>query len=221
MEKILSGLWHFALWGFQRTPLIGRIALAKRSSLKASLIETIIGTLFSTLPIWFFPLVISNMIKGSPSTGELMYNSVKRGDLFIYSAALMGPLIYTITKNYAQLADEKSSDRTSDNAGPVEETASVFGRITFEFPYGAAFVITAILVCMVAAISYGISNLSEFPNSGLTLSSEFLVRSSFYVYIFSLVCLFSVSTYREELSTLSKNLPEDERDFFKRWKARE
>ncbi|MCX7305979.1 MAG: hypothetical protein NTV73_16850 [Hyphomicrobiales bacterium] len=192
------------------------MASAKPASLRTSLVETVIGTLFATLPIWFFPIFISNLIKGGPSTSELVYNSIRRGDLFIYSAALMGPIIYTITKNYAELSDDDEQPTTEGK----NVKSSGFRKLTFAFPYGPTFVIISILICMVAAISYGISNISEVSKGGLIVSEEFLVKLSFWIYVFSLLCLFTVSAYREELSTINKNLPEEERDFLKRWKHR-
>lgn len=216
MRGLISKTLQCLSWVLHHTPVLNKLVLAKRSSWKASLAETGVGTLFSTLPIWFFPVVLSNMITGSPPTLELMYNSVSRGDFFLYSAALMGPLIYTIMRNYAQRVDDGS------DASGVDQAASKmpFLKYTFEFPYGGFFVLAAIFVCMVAAVCYGLSNLSSVANSGFTVSESFSVQASIWVYIFSLVCLFAVSTFKEELSTLNRNLPQDERDFYEKWKAR-
>lgn len=196
------------VWLLKRVPLFGQVLDAKASSIVSSFYETLVGTIFSTLPIWFFPIFISNSISGGPDTFELFVNSIRRGDLFIYSAALIGPLIYTITKNYAEVADGDG-----ENKAP-------FRTLTFEFPYGPSFVIIAIFICMMAAICYGISNLSSFPGAKIILMEPFLIKSSVAVYIFSLLCLFAVSTYRNEFSTLNRNLSDDERSFFKNWKNR-
>ncbi|MER8829657.1 hypothetical protein NKH73_22795 [Mesorhizobium sp. M0938] len=203
----MFGLKAPVLWVLRRVPLFGQVFEAKPSSIVSSFYETLVGTIFSTLPIWFFPIFFSNSISGGPGTFELFVNSIRRGDLFIYSAALVGPLIYTITKNYAEVSGD-------------EEKKVPFRTLTFEFPYGPSFVIIAVFICMMAAICYGISNLASFPGAKIILMESFLIKASVLVYIFSLLCLFAVSAYRNEFSTLNRNLSEDERTFFKDWKNR-
>lgn len=73
---------------------------------------------------------------------------------------------------------------------------------------------------MMAAICYGISNLASFPGAKIILMEPFLIKASVVVYLFSLLCLFAVSTYRNEFSTLNRNLSDDERNFFHNWKNR-
>ena len=111
-----------------RIPMIGGIFEAKQKSRISALFEIVISTLFSTLPIWFFPLLASTFIKSSPNFSDNVYSSISQGDLFIYSSALVGPLIFAITSNYAVWG--------SDNPSP---NASRFGKLTFEFPYGVWF----------------------------------------------------------------------------------
>lgn len=142
--------------------------------------------------------------------GVLMTSSIERADLFIYSAALIGPLIYSITKDYAEIKDDEEVKKNNR-----------FRGITFKFPYGSLFFVFSIVVCMIAAFCYGISLLSTFPASNITISGGFLVKSSIIVYIFSLACLFAVSVYRNELEDLNKDLSSDEREFMKKWAQRE
>lgn len=193
----------------RRIPLFGQLVDARWASIRSSFYELLVGTVFSTLPIWFFPIFVSHAITGSPSMGVLMTSSIERADLFIYSAALIGPLIYSITKDYAEVRDDEATG-----------TNNRLRSITFKFPYGSLFFVFSIVVCMIAAFCYGISLLSTFPASNISISSGFLVKSSIFVYGFSLACLFTVSVYRNELEDLNKDLSSDERDFMKKWKQR-
>ncbi len=197
---------------YHKIPLYGRLFSAGRKSVNSSIKELLIGTMFSTLPLWFFPLAISFLLKDSPGSFVLIKKSLERGDLFIYSAALIGPLIYLITKRYVEIDNEESADE-NDNR--------LFGKINFEFPYGASFFIIAILICMVAAICFGFSNLNAVKDINVVLNTEFLFYFSIFIYIFSLSCLFSVSVYRNELENIGKNLGNDEREFLKKWQNRD
>jgi hypothetical protein len=190
----------------RKVPLFGQLLDARKSSIKSSARELIIATIFSTLPIWFFPIIISQALEGTPGILDQIFRSVERADLFIYSTALVGPLIYSITKNYIEL------DQTSKEG--------IFGKISFEFPYGMSFIVISPIICMFAAFCYGLSNLSTFDNFELIISKEFITFWSITIYLFSLFCLFAVSVYRAELENVSKSMTSDEQDFLKKWSSR-
>ena len=192
----------------RRIPLYGELVNAKHKSFKIAFYEIIVTTLFATAPIWFFPIFVSSMIKGAPSFGEGVYASIVAGDLYIYATALIGPLVFSITKDYASWGDQQPS-----------VNASRIGKLTFEFPYGNLFFLISILLSAVAAICFG---LTRFQQAGLItapLNTEVFLVASAVSYLFALTCLFAVGVYRTELEDFSGE-HSGTRDFLEQWKSR-
>lgn len=197
------------LYHVRKVPLFGQLFEVSGKSFRSALSEIFISTIFSTLPIWFFPLLASIFIANSPSLMRNILTSVDQGDLFIYSSALVGPLIFAITKNYAEWGSENPS-----------ANASQLGKLTFEFPYGTWFFLIAIAICMIAAVCFG---LMRFSSMGL-ITAQFQMDNFLWVsggmYLFALLCLFTVSIYRNELQDFSANANEDTQNFVDQWNSR-
>lgn len=193
----------------KKLPLIGELWNVKKVSLISAVKELVISTVFSILPIWFFPLISSLFISGSPSLKENMYSSVNQGDLFIYSSALVGPLIFAITNNYAEWGDSSPSP-----------SASRIGKLTFEFPYGTYFFFISISVCMIAAICFGLHRFSSTGLITVKLNTDALFNFSLVIYLFSLFCLFCVSVYRNELENFTTTDGKTTRNFVEEWNSR-
>ena len=74
--------------------------------------------------------------------------------------------------------------------------------LTLQFPYGGLFSVIAILVCVVAA---GIFALIRASSDGLfapDLNKEMVLRTSVFLYAFTLLCMFCVSVYRLDLEQI-------------------
>lgn len=190
-------------------PLLGRLCDSKRSSISAASKEIVISTLFSTLPIWFFPTIYTFFFKDTPPLLTNMKSSVDQGDLYIYSSALIGPLIFAITYNYAEWGDQNNSP-----------SASRIGKLTFVFPYGLWFFCISIFISMIAIICFG---LMRFESSGFIsakLNKDSLLNVSIVMYLASLICLFLVSVYRNDLADVSNNDSGATKDFVNDWNKR-
>ena len=190
-------------------PLVSGVFEAKPTSRRAALLELSISTLFSTLPIWFFPLLASTFINSSPSFFNNVHSSISQGDLFIYSSALVGPLIFAITKNYAVWGE--------DNPSP---NASRFGKLTFEFPSGMWFFLISLAICAVAAFCFGLLRLSSMGLVSVEIHADNMLLASGILYGFALVCLYAVSVYKNELESFSGQNNTDTNDFIKQWNSR-
>lgn len=195
---------------FKFLPLVGGIFEAKPQSRRAALLELSISTLFSTSPLWFFPLLAAVFIRSSPSFVENVHSSISQGDLFIYSTALVGPLIFAITKNYAVWNDEHSSPN-----------ASRFGKLTFEFPSGMWFFLISLAICAVAAFCFGLLRLSSMGLILVEINTENMLITSGLLYGFTLICLYAVSVYKNELENFSGQGNSDTHDFVKQWNSRD
>lgn len=192
-----------------RAPVFGGVFEANKKSQRGAFIELFISTLFSTLPIWFFPLLASGFITSSPGFTENVYSSVSQGDLFIYSSALVGPLIFAITKNYATWGEKNSSANSSR-----------IGKLTFEFPSGMWFFVSSLGICAIAAFSFGILRLSNMGLLSVQINSENMLWTSGALYFYSLICLYAVSVYKNELENYSVLNNVDTQVFIKDWNQR-
>jgi hypothetical protein len=191
-------------------PILGSLLKANRSSIKDSFLETAIGVVFSTLPLWFFPIIFSKMSSDNPSIFEQIFNSIIRGDFYIYATALIGPLIYVITKNYLQV------DK-SDQNGDQQHS---FGKWTFQFPFGLFFFFSAVFTCMISSVCYGYVNISIIDKDKFSINSDFVSTTSVILYLFCVFCIFSVGVFRNELQIVAKSMSDDERGFLKAWENR-
>ncbi|MBB3706156.1 hypothetical protein [Aminobacter aminovorans] len=195
---------------FKATPLVGRLSESKRSSVLSASKELVLSTLFSTIPIWFFPIIYTYFFSNTPPLLTNMKAYVDQGDLYIYSSAMIGPLIFAITSNYAEWGAKNDSP-----------SVSRLGRLSFVFPYGVWFLSIAVLISMVAVICFG---LMRFESSGFIdakLNKDSLLTFSIFMYAVSLVCLFLVSVYRNDLSdTSASDARASTADFLKDWSKR-
>lgn len=173
------------------------------------MVETALSTVFSTVPIWFFPLISALFLSTKVTFGESVYATVSQGDLYIYAASLVGPLIFAITANYASWNDENASPGTSR-----------LGRLTFAFPYGTWFFVISIIVCAMAAICFGIARFSTTGVIAAELNVDNLFKFSVAIYAFSIFCLFCVTVYRNELASGRFNDADSTREFLNEWNNR-
>ncbi|MGP4806476.1 hypothetical protein ACSV5G_22160 [Agrobacterium cavarae] len=190
-------------------PLIGELPNSNWSSIKSAIVETALSTVFSTVPIWFFPLISALFLSTKVTFGESVYATVSQGDLYIYAASLVGPLIFAITANYASWDDRGASPGTSR-----------LGKLTFAFPYGTWFFIISIIVCAMAAICFGIARFSTTGVIAAELNIDNLFKFSVAIYAFSIFCLFCVTVYRNELASGKFNDAESTREFLEEWNNR-
>lgn len=189
-------------------PLIGGLADARSSSVRAAIKEVGITTLFSTLPVWFFPTLYTLAFLDASSWRSNIHSAISQGDLYIYSSALIGPLIFAITVNYADWGRETASPNVSR-----------IGSITFALPYGVWFVLISFLIAMIAVFCF---TLMRFESAGFIkarLNYDSLITVSMLVYPVALVCLFLVSVYRNDLANQS-SIDSDTKEFIDEWNSR-
>lgn len=167
------------------------------------------ATVFSLLPIWFYPLLM--WFTDEPIL-ETVRSCVERGELYLYSAALLGPLIYSVSKRYGandNLPDASESERQG------------FPRnVSLRFPYEGLFSAIAILVCVVAA---GIFAWVRASTDGLLvpeLNQEAVLWASAILYGFTLSCMFCVLVYRIDLEDIPNRFGDDTKELLDQWRDR-
>lgn len=191
-----------------RLPIYGQLCNASKTSLKIAGRELCVTTLFSLLPLWLYP-TIAYFAFGQPFWGTLA-DFASNGELFIYSAALVGPLIYAITKSYGgETKDERSVD--GEKRSPFPKMLSI------QFPYGIWFVLISIFVCCFASIFFGIMRAGSAGLLPILPNDDTLVFISCVAYAFTLSCAFCVSVYRINLETAAEVFGQDTRDLMQQW----
>ena len=191
-------------------PIYGHLVNSSKDSLVAASKELGTATLFSLFPIWFFPAMLK--IVGLPFW-ETLISLIVRGELYLYSAALLGPVVYALNKTYGGGGDENSSD------GP--ESARRFPRAwSIRFPYGNSFSVISILVCASAAFLFGMLRTSTYGFLVLELDERTTLVASTVLYAFTLSCMFCVLVYRLNLENVSGRFGEDTRELFEQWRHR-
>lgn len=199
-------------WFLTQIPIYGQLLNSSKGSLTAALNDLFITTLFSLLPLWFYP-IIAKFGFGTPFWSTVK-SFVNGGELFIYSAALVGPLIYAITKKYSEDMEEDEQDSTS--------AVGVFPKIrSIQFPYGVWFVLISILVCCFAAIFFGIMRANSSASLPVQPDEDALFVVSGFLYLFTLSCFFCVSVYRLNLENTPKAFGQDTRNLMDQWENRD
>ncbi|MBL6600622.1 MAG: hypothetical protein ISP41_17175 [Alphaproteobacteria bacterium] len=170
-------------------PLYGELFNSSRESIFSALKDLAVTTLFSLFPIWVYPIIVK--LGFDKPFWQTAWSFVAGGEMFIYSAALVGPLIYAITKNYAQENFEDSERK---------KVAGVFPRLpSIQFPYGSSFVFLSMFICVFYAIFYGILKVKDIGSDSVQPNSSVLLIVSILLYLFTLSCFFCVSVYRLNL----------------------
>ncbi|MBN8244777.1 hypothetical protein JF546_17320 [Nitratireductor aquimarinus] len=195
-------------WLLTKVPIYGQLLNSSWTSVKASLHDLLITTLFSLLPLWFYPTIVKFGF-GTPFWATVK-SFVNGGELFIYSAALVGPLIYAITKKYGEERNQEG-----------DEPDGVFPKIpSIQFPYGVWFVLISILVCCFAAIFFGIMRANTEANLPVQPDEDSLFIASGFLYLFTLSCFFCVSVYRLNLENTPREFGRDTRNLMDQWEQR-
>lgn len=97
-----------------RFPVFGVLADVGRPARRESMIEIGVTVLFATLPIWFGIIIglgiqywapnsgFTDGYSGQPAILKALYSQIDRGELFMYAAALTGPVLYEAFRHERQ-----------------------------------------------------------------------------------------------------------------------
>lgn len=188
------------------TPLFGQLGKVSKAQLLQAFYETSVTAILSSLPIWLMPL-LSNF-GGRASTLD---ESILKGEIFIYSAALVAPLIYVITKKYGEFEGKG-------------ENSNFSFRLSMIFPYGMGFVLIAFLMCAIS--TYSITQLRSLDINLLTSENKVSITWWSYVTLaITYILFFLICAYRNMLDDIlrtagkliSNEQRQEENDFSADW----
>jgi hypothetical protein len=172
------------------------------SDLMNALYEVSSATFFATMPLWFLPTIGRFFFAGPTSLSD----ALKTGELFIYSAALSGPLVYIITKRYGEFS-------------PWKKPGGPSFPLTISFPYGGLFVTFSAVMCIVSGFAFAIlqnpvfeteADLARFNPSGI-------ISLSTWCFWLSTAVLYCVTAYKNMLEQAGRAAAGEEDKFVDAW----
>lgn len=192
-----------------RLPICGQVFLARLDSRKAAATELLVVTVFSLLPIWLYPVLL--LLADKPFW-ETAKSCVERGELYLYSAALLGPLIYSVSKQYGA--------HGGDVTDVLEPKRRGFPRIAFQFPHGISFSVVALLVCGLSAGAFALVRARSDGFFVYALNEETTLTVSVLLYCFTLFCMFCALVYRLDLEDIPNRFEDDTKELSDQWRNR-
>lgn len=189
---------------FRLVPFIGRLPECSVDDLKEATTEVLVATIFSTMPLWLLPMLSAVFFK-EPVTG---YEAIRTGELFLFAAALVGPLVYIISKNYGE--------RTHG------EDARGFLNYSIKFPYGQGFIYFCVAICLVSSFAFIVLRNPLFKESELAKMINYagVIGLSWVCFVLATIIFFCATAYRNSLDNIPRVMPKQERDFIREWETR-
>lgn len=182
-------------------PFVGRLGECSSDDLLEAGKEVLVATLFSTMPLWLLPLLSAIVFVNSVST----FDAVKTGELFLFSTALVGPLVYIIGKNYSV---EDSSKK------PLG-----FLQSSIRFPYGQGFVWFCIAICLISSVVFILLRNPLFSQGDLAkiINYDGVITLSLGCFTISILVFFCATAYRNSLDNVVRAMPKQEAEFSRQW----
>lgn len=200
-------LKFFAGW-----PIVGRLWEVPKSALREAAREVGLATAYGTMPFWFLPLISPFFLSGTLSTWRAFSN----GELFIYSAALVGPVVYMTTKRHGRFRVPREVDDRENES-----------QLTYIFPLGTSAINFAIVICVLSGFVFALQRIGGKLSAkvGLVPNETGIVWLSVGIAVLGTMLLFSVTSYRNMLEnldrehgdTISRSLANEEDETFDAW----
>jgi hypothetical protein len=88
--------WHRATAIFSRLPIVGGLAYCSTANHAAALKEFAVVAGFATATFWLSAFLAQfSVANAATSYPDLVLRTVSRGELFIFSVSILGPVLYT------------------------------------------------------------------------------------------------------------------------------
>jgi hypothetical protein len=203
-------LQHCVVLVYRLLPLARESNKCSPTDFRDAFIELSITTIFSTLPIWF-PWFWSSLIQSNLSFSDQLRGTIRGGELMVYCAALVGPLVFIISKRYGERRQEPGFP------------------FVIAFPHGIEFVVGSALICIFASGGISALKFSVLTGYPIKLNEHGVIWTSACLYGVSLYFFFFASAYRNAMSSataengtsaIEKSQMLEEEKFTEEWEAR-
>lgn len=179
IAKLAATVWR-------KIPFVGELGECSRKDVGHAFIEVVVTALFSTLPLWLLPLFGHFMFKSNANMLANTYALAKDGELFLYAAACLGPLMFIIARRYGEIRRQ--------NTWP---------SLSIQFPYGMWFLFSILGIGIFCGLAFGILRLPGVQGIKNLVDPSNTIKVSFFCYLFSLFLLFVASAYRNRFEEFS------------------
>lgn len=190
-------------WGvrlFRSIPLFGELVDTPPKHQKSAIKEMLWTTVLATLPIWFFPIAAWVLFRNAPSVVDGIWSSISQGDLYLYSAGIVGPLMFALTTSYGEWDTESA-------------TAGRIGRFAILFPYGTWFITISFGLVSISTFFFGFIRYNSTGQIETVLNSDLLVQLSIWIYAIANMAMLLVIAYRNRLQNFVAESKSEEHDF--------
>lgn len=154
-------------------PIIGQVLTVRRSELAEALREFSIGFFLSILPLLVSALY-GLIFVTKREWYFLVTESIRQGDLFIYSTGLLGPLFYIVQKSRAEAS---------------------------RFPHGTAFFFLSVALLLFSAIGYALIRANLVGTSSMPMNEVFVSNFSLGVFGTAVVMVFLCLAYKNRVES--------------------
>lgn len=193
-------------------PIYGQLLNSSKNAIMGAAKELFIATIFSLFPIWFYPLILR--VASDRPFWETLKSFAAGGELYLYSAALLGPWLYAVHKTYGGSASEENSNESTSKTHSFPKIWSI------QFPYGTSFAVTAALIACTTAFLFGMLRTSVPPALAFEPDDGATLWVSSTIYVISLSCMFCILVYRLNLESVAERFGEDTEELLKQWQRR-
>jgi len=149
--------------------------------------EVGLSVLLSTLPLWFAPILAVMLTDTRVPYTTQLYHSVRSGELFLYSAATLGPIAYVLFSKFDETPFGNSAD----------------GRRTTTIPAASIFGIMAIVVALFSGGGYGLLRLKDLDIISFSVNEPNILLGSGIIYIISVLSLYTILILRNRITSSS------------------
>jgi hypothetical protein len=154
------------------------------------------------MPLWVLPLFSYWIFATNKPIIAQTIALASEGELFVYSAASLGPLVYMTVRRYGEW---NANDRFP---------------LTISFPSGNSFLVFSLLVCIVSGLAFGVVRIPELRSSDLPLNQSGTITLGIAMFVSSLICLFCASSYRNSIDDFVRSTTvNDDEEFSSKWRV--
>lgn len=199
-------------WLVSHVPIYGQLLNSSRKAMISAAKELFVATIFSLFPIWFYPLIL--WIIADRPLWDTLRSFAAGGELYLYSAALLGPWLYAMHKRYGGSEAEDNLDESTSETHGFPRSWSI------QFPYGTSFSVVAVLIACTTAFLFGLLRTSTPPALAFEADEGTTLWVSGTIYFISLSCMFCILVYRLNLESVRERFGQDTEELRKEWQRR-
>ena len=182
-------------------PLVRDLKRCRRQDYVEAVKEVFATVVLAVLPVWLGAVVL--MLIPNASVAHYVGEFLSSGEALLISAALVGPIVYIITKKYGELPKS----------------------LTIHFPQGWLLVLLWLVICMIVTAIFGAQRIYAQFAPGGTNAALFDKGSmqgfSGIILFLAIACLYIVTVFRNFVEDgASVEMHSETADFLKEWREK-